>query len=152
MLLATQAPAGCTPCTCVRQNPEGCYSRAVMRRSRTLLSVLLGLVLLVQGLAVSAAPQAWSANEGAGATAAAARPPCNMQTAEAAADPSETGHACCDASCPDMARCVLGHMAAAATLGALSLPSGTVAYPAPAAAPVSQPPRSPLRPPIAIHG
>lgn len=121
-----------------------------MNYCRTLLSVLLGLVLLVQGLAVSAAPHA-SPMDTVASLPATAHMPCHAQNADAADTQAAAKPSCCDASCPDMTSCALGHMAVSAPTGIAPLPANAAEYPVPASVLVSHPLRSPLRPPIAIH-
>ncbi|HEY1077177.1 MAG TPA: hypothetical protein VGE51_10855 [Fontimonas sp.] len=121
-----------------------------MRRTRTLLSVLLGLMLLVQGVAVSAAPYENFADAASTQLAAPQDPPCHggMSGESAPQHPS-----CCDASCPDMTSCALGHLATAIDRFALALPPATptVQRPTPVQA-ASGPLATPLRPPISLHG
>lgn len=123
-----------------------------MNRFRTLLSLLLGLVLLVQGFAVSAAPRA-KLSEGVPASASVmADMPCHGQEAMKQDDSGKQDRACCGASCPDMTTCALGHLASATPV--------TVALPPAAQAESHVAPfyveartlNSPLRPPIALHG
>jgi hypothetical protein len=98
-----------------------------MRRYRTLLCALLGLVFLLQGMAVSAAPTM------------TADTPCQ-------------DYSCCDAACPNMSTCALGHIAAPPVLP-LALPAA--ARTEHAFTPVrviSRTLASLLRPPITFHG
>ncbi|SFF66835.1 hypothetical protein SAMN04488120_12112 [Fontimonas thermophila] len=119
-----------------------------MNRLRTGLSVLMGLVLLLQGLAVSAAPHARRA-EVTAALAAAADPPCHRQKAPAKAEPPAS---CCDEDCPHMARCLLGQLAPAVTL-CMSVPPPARTEPGAASLFSTSPlPRALLRPPIPLHG
>jgi hypothetical protein len=123
-----------------------------MKRFRTLLSVLLGLVLLVQGFAVSAAPHA-KPSEGAPASASImADMPCHAQKAMQQDDSGKQDRACCNASCQDMTTCALGHLASVATVSVV-LPQAARAdrgfTPVLAA---SRTLSSLLRPPIALHG
>lgn len=120
-----------------------------MQRYRTLISILLGLVLLVQGLAVSAAPRAeWSEPAPAKMSATSmADMPCHAQKA----DKADLAQPCCDASCPDMTTCALGHLACVATESVVfsqmmreALAFTSVRVQARALA-------SPLRPPITLH-
>lgn len=123
-----------------------------MKRFRTLLSVLLGLVLLVQGFAVSAAPHA-KPSEGAPASASVmADMPCHAQKTMKQDDSGKQDRACCNASCPDMTTCALGHLAAVATVS-VGLPQAARAERR--FTPVRVATRTlnaPLRPPIAFHG
>src|ERR1051326_7884852 len=72
-----------------------------MRRHRTWISILLGLVLVLQGFAVSAATRAPMAK-----AAAMADAPCHGHS-----DAMKSRHNCCDESCPDMTSCALGAFA-----------------------------------------
>lgn len=123
-----------------------------MKRFRTFLSMLLGLVLLVQGFAVSAAPRAKLA-EGAPASASVmADMPCHAQKAMKQDDSGKQDRACCNASCPDMTTCALGHLASAAHVS-VALPPAAQAESH--VAPIHVEARtlnSPLRPPIVLHG
>lgn len=116
-----------------------------MRRCRPLLSLLLGLLFLVQGLAVAAAPLPTAALD-APAAMQDAMPPCHADAA-AAASPSDPAP-CCHADCPDMTHCALSQLLTApefalALIGPVSAPA---ALPPPQAS--SHPSGSPLRPPI----
>jgi hypothetical protein len=120
----------------------------VMKRHRMWLSLLLGLVLLVQGVAVSAAPDIASKSDTVAMTVGADMP-CHGQMGDQASNDSAS---CCDAQCPDMTSCMLGHLALIAHFQ-LTTPH------APAELPGLIPiriltrfPSSPLRPPIALHG
>lgn len=82
-----------------------------MKPLRPLLSSVLGLVLLVQGVAVASAPYAPTADEAATQESAAAAMPCHGDAP--APDPVDTGTcACCDGDCPNMSGCAFGHLAA----------------------------------------
>lgn len=117
---------------------------------RTLLSVLLGLVLLLQGFALSAAPLGLPDAEMT--QAAADTPPCHgAQPPQTDADGSTLS--CCDADCPDMTRCALGHFAAAPQPAAPGAHAPVT--PRPEASAIVAPERraaSLLRPPITFHG
>jgi hypothetical protein len=116
-----------------------------MKALRTFLHAALGLLLLVQGVAVSAAgadlPQADSP------AAAMDGMPCHGDPADAAT-PS-----CCDVSCPDMLTCAGANLALATDTAATSPPSADrfrlvraeASLPTPRATFL-------LRPPIALHG
>jgi len=107
-----------------------------VNRHRTLLSVLLGLMLLVQGYAASAATQAH----------------CHGQAAMSAEGPGVPAGDCCKSHCPDMASCAQGAMAAPA---AFSLALAPAAQAQPSFVPARVLTRSfalPLRPPITLHG
>ena len=120
-----------------------------MKRNRTWLSVLLGLALLVQGVAVAAAPYAMFSKSDAAAVAMDADMPCHGQMEDQAInDPAS----CCDADCPDMTSCMLGQLAIT-----VSFQLTTVHSPdeLPGLIPVriiAQSPSSLLRPPITLHG
>lgn len=123
-----------------------------MKRFRTLLSVLLGLVLLVQGFAVSAAPRAKLPAEAPASASVMADMPCHGQTAMQADDAGKQHPSCCNENCPDMTTCALGHLASVAT--------ESVTLPQPARAEriftpvlaISRTLNPLLRPPIALHG
>jgi hypothetical protein len=107
-----------------------------MNRHRTLLSVLLGLMLLVQGYAASATTQ----------------PPCHGQAATSAEGHGAPAGDCCKSHCPDMASCAQGAMAAPA---AFSLAIASAVQAQPSFAPMRVLTRAstlPLRPPITLHG
>lgn len=114
-----------------------------MKRQRKWLSLVLGAVLLVQGFAVAAGPLGGLAAEQAVATEAA--PPCH----EPATD--ETPSSCCDADCPDMTSCMLGHFTTTPAFELAASPSpGETLRPIPARV-LSRAPTSLLRPPISLH-
>lgn len=123
-----------------------------MKRFRTLLSVLLGLVLLVQGFAVSAAPRAKLPAETPASASVMADMPCHGQTAMHADDAGKKPPSCCNENCPDMTTCALGHLASVATVS-LALPQSALTErrltPVLAA---SRTLSSLLRPPIVLHG
>ncbi len=123
--------------------------KAIMKRYRTLLSVLLGLVLLVQGVAVAAAPYAMLFDADPVVMTMDADMPCHGQ---AASDSEQSGSSCCDAVCPDMTSCMLGHLAINASFQLTTVHSpGEL----PGLIPVriiAQSPPSLLRPPITLHG
>lgn len=123
-----------------------------MKRYRTLISVLLGVVLLVQGAAVSAAPRAKLSAEVSALASAMADMPCHAQKAMTADDPGKPDHSCCNASCPDMTTCALGHLASVGTVS-VALPQDARAELSFTAVRVtSRTASSLLRPPIALHG
>lgn len=115
-----------------------------MKSLRPLLNVVLGLALLVQGVAFASAPPVLAASGSAAAVASAL--PCHGDEA-APADAAP----CCDSACPDMLSCALAHMALAPASGLQLAParSGSIAAPDRAADSVSLSTR--LRPPIAFH-
>lgn len=123
-----------------------------MKRHRTLLSVLLGLVLLVQGYAVSAAPHAKLSDAAGALVTAQVKTPCHAQQADMEDAAGEQQRPCCNVGCPDMTTCALGHIAAAAVMS-VALPQA--AHAEIAFAPVHAVSRMlslPLRPPITLHG
>ena len=83
-----------------------------MKSLRPLLSSVLGLVLLVQGVAVASAPHGLLSRDAAAAQdSAAAEMPCHRDAQTP--DPVDTGTcACCDGDCPNMSGCAFGHLAA----------------------------------------
>jgi hypothetical protein len=119
-----------------------------MKRHRTVLSVLLGLVLLVQGVAVAAAPYAMFIDSDPAAMTMDADMPCHGQADDQAVnDPAS----CCDADCPDMTSCMLGHLAINTSFQLTTVHSPDTA---PHLAPVrviSHSPPTLLRPPITLH-
>lgn len=123
-----------------------------MKRFRTLLSVLLGLVLLVQGFAVSAAPRAKVSGKSESVESGVmADLPCHGQKAMKADDASKQYRACCNENCPDMTTCALGHLA---TVPMLSVALAQPVREAPSVISVRIVTRtfaSPLRPPISLH-
>lgn len=123
-----------------------------MNRFRTLLSMFLGLVLLVQGFAVSAAPRAKLPAEAPASVSALADMPCHAQKAVKSDDSGKQDPSCCNENCPDMTTCALGYLAFVATMSVV-MPQPARAEPSftPALA-VSRTLSSLLRPPIARHG
>ncbi|MGH8458602.1 MAG: hypothetical protein ACRESV_04575 [Nevskiales bacterium] len=120
-----------------------------MKRHRTLLSVLLGLVLLVQGVAVSAAPLAMFSESGQTTVSMNADMPCHGQMDDqAVTDPAS----CCDADCPDMTSCMLGHLAFANTVHASTPHSPDEFQQLIPVRVITRAPSSLLRPPITLHG
>lgn len=123
-----------------------------MGRFRTLLSAFLGLVLLVQGFAVSAAPGGKLSGEASASASVTTAMPCQVQKSAKTNDSGNQHPSCCNENCPNMTTCTLGHLASVATV--------SVALPQEAKAergfsPVriaSRTLNSPLRPPIALHG
>lgn len=120
----------------------------IRHRHRPLVNLLLGLVFLVQGYAVAAGPAGAITPPPDSATTAPV-PPCHDMPETLASDERTS---CCDAGCPHMAACALGH-ASVATLPLLALPEAAslrapvLALNLPAAR------RSlPIRPPIPLHG
>ena len=123
-----------------------------MKRCRTLLSVLLGLVLLAQGFAVSAAPRAKLSESAPASASVVADMPCNGQKALKQDETGKPHRSCCNASCPDMTTCALGHLASATTVS-LMVPTAAGAQPSlPPVRAESRALSSLLRPPISFHG
>lgn len=121
-----------------------------MNRHRTWLSVLLGAVLLAQGLAVSAAPHAATAAAGeADGTAMAHMMPCHGQS-EPAPQAAPAGP-CCDADCPDMSHCALGHLACTCAVSVIVPPPARAERGFAPAGVALRPPAALLRPPIIVH-
>jgi hypothetical protein len=107
-----------------------------MTRIRTHISILLGLLLLVQGMAAAAAPVMAMTSAKAQVTAIAERTaeaemPCHKQQAEPVkADETRPACPCCDGDCPDMQACA-GAQPAMASAIRLDLPRLKPAMPAP---------------------
>lgn len=119
-----------------------------MIRRRATLSIVMSLVLLVQGLTLSIMPMAAHAVFAAEAPPAAGEKPCHGQ---AAVDEAPAPARCCDADCPDMASCLL---APAAVSASIPCPSAQPIHSVPAQADASAIVRAPpprLRPPISLH-
>ena len=112
---------------------------------RPFISLLVSLCLLGQGFAVAAAERLADSSPSAAIETAAA--PCHETQAGTAADPS-----CCGMACPDMSTCAFAHLAftPVGAVHACHSPAGAPDA-AVAAAPRSSPPKSLLRPPIALH-
>ena len=121
-----------------------------MRRHRPLISILLGLVLLAQGFAVSAAPRGIPvAKHGGAGMSAMAHMPCHMMKAER---PVKQKPSCCNEVCPDMTTCALGTLATVAPLS-VAVQKGSMVVPFLRVISASrQAPTSLLRPPITLHG
>ena len=121
-----------------------------MRRHRTLVTLLLGLILLVQGYAVAAAPYVGAPAPAQAEMAAMADMPCHAHMAK---DAAKQTPACCDSDCPNMTTCLLGHLAVmppAPQLQPLPDTSRSSLLPAPTKqARLSSPV---FRPPIRLHG
>lgn len=121
-----------------------------MKHHRTLVGILLGLVLLVQGYAVSAASWLVPFDPPVAEVGTMAEPPCHGTQAPA---PEKQTPCCCDATCPDMTSCALGHLASAAVIATVVFPPDGVAMPDAHFLPVAgRVPSSLLRPPITLHG
>lgn len=109
-----------------------------MATLRPLLAAALGLMLCVQGVAIAAAPIA------AADADSAMEIPCHDGAAASAAD-------CCDADCPDLAGCFLGHFAGAPAAGTAASPSPRSLAAARGWSPKTAVSPLPLRPPITAH-
>ncbi len=135
-----------------------------MRRFRTHVSLVLGLLLLVQGWAVAAAAaaapmMALGAPDtaiSAAAQTAEAEMPCHQQQAdEAKPAKAQSGSAsscpCCDGNCPDMQACAAANPAMPSSL-ALDLPRRTAAAPSTVESRVAvRSNNSLLKPPISLQ-
>jgi hypothetical protein len=120
-----------------------------MKSLRTCVSAVLGLALLVQGVAAASAPPAAAAKASATAPVAdVSETPCHGDNpAPAEAPPC----ACCDGGCIDMG-CTMGHFVAVVPSSRIStapVHQGVIAAIDRSVESVSLP--SPLRPPIAFH-
>jgi hypothetical protein len=121
-----------------------------MKRHRTWLSVLLGLVLLVQGMAVAAAPYAMLFGSDPVAMTMDADMPCHGQ--QAVSDSGQSGSSCCNADCPDMTSCMLGHLAINASFHLTTEHSPDEVLHLVPVRVISHSPPILLRPPITLHG
>lgn len=128
-----------------------------MTRIRTHISFLLGLLLLVQGMAVAAAPMMAMTTAKAQVTAIAERTaeaamPCHEQKAEPVkAEETKPACPCCDGDCPDMQACA-GAQPAMASAIRLDLPQLKPAMPALIEVSVAiHRTSSLLKPPISLH-
>jgi len=117
----------------------------MVKRGRTWLAAMLGLLLLLQGHAVAAAPYL-AADAAAMAMTMAADAPCPMHAQDRDGSPQPD---CCNADCPSMATCLLGHFAAMPELAILIAPAPGVVPVFRATRATTRNPASPLRPPIA---
>jgi len=131
--------------------PVPSYSRA-MKTLRPWLSAVVGLALLVQGLAFASAPfgTASGAPVAAAAVAAMDEMPCHGDAQPDTVD-AAAACACCDDGCADMGGCAYGQLAAGPSIGAQfpAAPQDVVVAVARATTRVSLP--LPLRPPISFH-
>lgn len=120
----------------------------LMSRLRSCLSPLIGLLFLVQGFAVSAAPmKAVSApGEIRAGQVLAPGAHCAGSMMKGAAG------SCCDQGCPDMSSCAFAHIAVAAVVVPVFSPVLAPRIAARVAAPRPSEPQSLLRPPISSHG
>lgn len=129
-----------------------------MRRFRTPISLVLGLLLLVQGWAVAATSMmAFGTPDfaiSASAQTAEVEMPCHQQKSEAAKSAKtqpESSCPCCDGNCPDMQACAAAHPAMPSSL-ALSLPRLTALAPSTAESRIAiRNSSSLLKPPISLQ-
>jgi|TARA_R110000822_G_scaffold126082_11_gene261270 hypothetical protein len=123
-----------------------------MKRARTWLSFLLGLVVLVQGFAVAAAPRFMLGEDSAPQMASIGEMPCHANKATSSRVDDAPAESCCSADCPNMTTCMLGHMASVG-LAEFNVPhlsrSELVVPPLLA---ISRLPNKLLRPPITLRG
>ena len=119
---------------------------------RPWLNAVLGLMLLVQGVALASAPLALppaADTEQAATDTDTEAMPCHGTAP--APDTDSAPCACCDHACPDMAACAAGHLAAAPVFQLRFAPAPQPAIAAPERAVVNVSPPLRLRPPIALH-
>lgn len=123
-------------------------------RNRSLLSVVLALVMLIQGAVVAASP--WSLPEGHATSPATAEamPPCHRPATapDRETDAKSTVPSCCDARCPSMSTCFLACWVVASTpnLSVEAVAGAQPPFVLAVRATLTLP--SPLRPPIVSHG
>lgn len=120
-----------------------------MKRYRTLISVLLGLMLLVQGFAVSAAPRAMQADATHAEMTAKSEMPCHMKMGDSSGKQLPS---CCNASCPDMTTCAFGHIAAVPVISLVLPETGREMSGFTSVRILTRTATSLLRPPITLHG
>ena len=122
-----------------------------MTSLRPLLSALLGLALLVQGVAVAATPLASAPSEPVAAQQSAPDAmPCHGDVQKA--DPADMPPCdCCDDGCADMSGCAFGHLALVSAVRLQLAPVAQSVSVTPDRAADSVPPPSRLRPPISFH-
>jgi hypothetical protein len=131
---------------------------------RAWLGAVLGLTLLVQGVAVASAPLGLPADAREAPAPEAAAPqvaeemPCHgamlVDSAPDAAPesaPDSAPCACCDADCVAMGACAFGHIAVASAVLVNFVPAPQPAIAAPERAVPSVSISSRLRPPIVLH-
>lgn len=130
---------------------------------RPWLGAVLGLTLLVQGVAVASAPFVAPPADAQAAAPEAAAPdvaveemPCHgdgVVQVDAAPEPATDSApcACCDADCAAMGACAFGHIAVASPVRLSFVPAPQPAIAAPERAVPSISISSRLRPPIALH-
>ena len=119
-----------------------------MKGYRQLTSVLLGLLLLLQGVVVSSAPRIALADmqPHAGVTIRIAMH-CDMRMVDASGKPS-----CCDAQCPDMTTCLLGAIATDSPVAMVLPRAPRVTTDLVSTHLIQRTLAVPLRPPITLHG
>lgn len=126
----------------------------IMKRDRKSLSLLLGLVLMLQGVTSLAAPCLMShdAEPVAMSMAMDTDMPCHGEQEDTTLAAAEAGISCCDVDCPNMSGCMLGQLAIHAGFQ-LATEHASGVLPAMATSRLlSQPPPALLRPPIFRHG
>lgn len=121
------------------------YSES-MKLVRPLLNLVVGLLLLVQSVAVASTGVAPLDAADPAADVAMAAMPCHGDTGSGTDQPS-----CCDADCPNMAACALGHIAAAPMQGFDAVVASQKVQPVSVMTPIVLAPSSLLRPPISSH-
>lgn len=120
------------------RNPAQAPTVRPMSRLRSATSLLIGLLFLAQGFAVSAAPvKAVSAQGAVHCDGSMMNPGFAMS--------------CCDQDCTDMAGCVFAHVAVASVIVPNFSPTLAPRDPILVAAPLASAPQSLLRPPISSH-
>lgn len=123
-----------------------------MKRSRTWLTWLLGLVLLAQGYAVAAAPRISLGSNLPHSSAVMADMPCHASMAMKHGQKGKARPSCCNESCPDMTTCALGHLASVAAAELTVPPAVQESVHVVPSRIEARAASSPLRPPISLHG
>lgn len=109
----------------------------------------MGLVLLVQGVAVSAAIPAAISESTSPAITMDADMPCHGQAEDAA---GQDNSSCCDADCPDMTSCMLGQLAINANFQLTTLHVPDQVPQLKSLRFINRASPTHLRPPISLHG
>lgn len=126
-----------------------------MKPLRPWLHAVLGLALLVQGVAWASAPVASAPPAPVEQAAAVDEMPCHGAAQAPAPESAATATApcaCCDGGCVDMSGCAFGHLAAVAAAYRVHLaPVHDAAIATPDRVPASVSLPSLLRPPISFH-
>lgn len=117
-----------------------------MKRFRPALNLIVGLLLLVQGVAAASTSVAPLDAADPAADVAMAAMPCHGDMSAGASESS-----CCDADCPNMAACAMGHIATASMHGFDAVAASQPVQSLSVLAPVALAPPSLLRPPISFH-